>query len=308
LASLSVSYLAFAESNAVISERLVDRGPNELVFSDKEKITKMTIPNPGATKAQVQGIVSAGTRKVIAGVQDENKKLLDAQNAKNTGLLNTFTIRYNEALTAFKIKEGNLFWVLVVLAASSIFALILLSVLVFRKPIVLPIGAAVSSEFEKKSHEKLDKLLVEVEEGKEMIAQVPIQTKAVIDPKLKTLSEKMDDLPKKVVAEGAKLDPSPFIVEVDGERMTYQSSLKGIKEGYFLPLYAPANMSADAAKYDPEPETSRGKARRSSEKTMLRYLAGDFDEPQFRLQKEYIELLESKKDPDMYITIEKIKK
>jgi len=52
-------------TRAVINEHLVEQ-QNGMVISDKEKTTKMMIPSPGATKAQVKEIV-----------QKENKKLLD---------------------------------------------------------------------------------------------------------------------------------------------------------------------------------------------------------------------------------------
>ncbi len=88
------------------------------------------------------------------------------------------------------------------------------------------------------------------------------------------------------------VDPAPFVFEnCAGHHVTYQSPVECAAEGYYLELHVPKNEQGTAATYERAHQTARGVAGRNCAKTMRLYFEGKFNAPEYKLQKELIEML-----------------
>ncbi|NTV41228.1 MAG: hypothetical protein HGA61_03055 [Candidatus Moranbacteria bacterium] len=103
----------------------------------------------------------------------------------------------------------------------------------------------------------------------------------------------IDTVPERTAAVIRTLDPSPFVFNVAGNEVSYQSPVECAAEGYYLELHVPKDEQGTAATYERGHQTARGVAQRNCAKTMRLYFEGKFDAPatEYKLQKELIEHL-----------------
>lgn len=113
----------------------------------------------------------------------------------------------------------------------------------------------------------------------------------VVNTKLGTIETKIDEVPEKTAALVKALDPADFVFEVENHVVTYKSPAEGITEGYYLRIYVPKDMAGDPATYSRDIESSRGAVNRELKKIMAKFFRGEFDAPEFALQKALIQYL-----------------
>jgi hypothetical protein len=109
-------------------------------------------------------------------------------------------------------------------------------------------------------------------------------TKAVEQARDQIISE-VGEVPGKTAERMS--EATTFEVDTTGFRVKYTPS-----EGcWYETIHVPKNMDGNPLTYERTPESNRGTAKTNFRRTMEKYFRGDFDSPEYKLQKELLQHL-----------------
>jgi len=317
---LSVSGVLADDKIAIVEEQWQER-KDGVVVKDDAKVTKIKMPEcTGATKPQVKEIVNKSVndlRKDLLGdkktgkqgaigevktvaelaktAADDAKNAADgaktaadaaknaadaagASSAETKGAVVDLTTATKDHTKAIETNTGvikraseNLdiqFWLLVGLMATVVFGLVGLGFFIASKIKGVTSGVKNAAEEGSKSGTILG---------------------------LKVLDDKIDKLPddvaKKTAEKMKEFNSEPFKYEAGGHDVIQTIPNEAVADKVYLLLHVPEGMNGDPATYHRDAESNCGVARRSCQKTMRRYFAGEFNGPTFTLQKTLIDHL-----------------